>query len=281
MSFCDHWLLQFLLRKDFFLTWFSNLETLCTLSASFRNFVQSHALWRDGSFGKVAWSGIKIRSHLASCKYPQSYSLCYTNLRGHITWSIRLSRNDRNCAKKETQLISKFDSSKLYNLLDILTEIESAVSNPKCTLLLSYVNSSTRVLPILSKLPTSIQDKWATEASGYKKRYCVPYASLSFFVNFIMEMCEIRNDPGLTCAIQVNTNTNPRFKSASTVTSRKPVSSTLKSDYERCHVHNAGNSVNECRGFSARLSHMLIAQNCTMNVKWEIFGKVVMLQRCT
>ena len=51
------------------------------------------------------------------------------------------------------------DNQKLYDLLDILTEIESALVNPLYTTLLSYFNSSSGVAPIVSKRPYALQEK--------------------------------------------------------------------------------------------------------------------------
>jgi len=51
------------------------------------------------------------------------------------------------------------DNVKLYDLLDILTEIESVMLNPQYATLLSYYNSSSGVIPIVSKLPHFLQEK--------------------------------------------------------------------------------------------------------------------------
>lgn len=49
--------------------------------------------------------------------------------------------------------ISMINPKMLYDLLDILTEIESATENEKYATLLSYYDSSSGVSPISSKLP--------------------------------------------------------------------------------------------------------------------------------
>ncbi|XP_071146782.1 uncharacterized protein [Mytilus edulis] len=49
------------------------------------------------------------------------------------------------------QTITNKDCVKLYDLLDILTEIESSMLNPKYTTLLSYYNSSSGINPIVAK----------------------------------------------------------------------------------------------------------------------------------
>jgi hypothetical protein len=58
---------------------------------------------------------------------------------------------------------------KLYDLLDILTEIESVMLNSQYATLFSYYNSSSGVIPIVSKLPHFLQEKWKTLASSYER----------------------------------------------------------------------------------------------------------------
>nr|XP_022306551.1 uncharacterized protein LOC111112950 [Crassostrea virginica] len=293
---------KFLLRKDFLLTRFSNFddrpETFSAWSASFRSIVQELGVTPFEEMDLlVKWLGPESSKFARTLRSANTHNPTLGVTRIWDRLHDRYGRPEMIESALKGKLdsfpnLTNKDSSKLYDLVDILTEIESAMSNPKCALLLSYFNSSTGVLPILSKLPTSIQDKWATQASGYKKRHCVPYPTFSFFVNFIREMCEIRNDPGLTCAVPVNTKNKPRFQSASTVTARKlEVSSTQKSDNERCPIHNTGHSLNECRGFRKKSlqdrqkflrerkicfrccsSQSHIAQDCSVNVKCEICG---------
>ena len=90
------------------------------------------------------------------------------------------------------------DNVKLYDLLDILTEIESVMLNPQYATLFSYYNSSSGVIPIVSKLPHFLQEKWTTLASSYKKTHQVSFPPFSFFVRFIRDICEIRNDPAFS-----------------------------------------------------------------------------------
>lgn len=104
--------------------------------------------------------------------------------------------------KQKLQLfptITHKDNTKLYDLVDILIQIESAMTNLKCDICLSYFNSSTGVLPIVAKLPFSLQYKWTSHAAGYKIRNDVEFPPFSFVVDSIREMCEIRNDPGFVC----------------------------------------------------------------------------------
>lgn len=61
------------------------------------------------------------------------------------------------------------ENKRMYELADILAEIEAAKENPKYSTLLSYFDSSSGIIPIISKLPCNLQDKWTTQALNYKK----------------------------------------------------------------------------------------------------------------
>lgn len=67
------------------------------------------------------------------------------------------------------------DTKMMYDLLDIMIEIEMLMGKPKYIMLLSNFTSSSGVMHIISKLPTGIQEKWMTRVSGYKTRHNVPY----------------------------------------------------------------------------------------------------------
>ena len=98
------------------------------------------------------------------------------------------------------------DNKKLHDLVDILSEVESAMVNPSCSTLLSYFNSSSGVSPIVSKIPYSLQDKWVTRASTYKHARDVSYPPFTIFIKFIKEMCEIRNDPAFSQSMNNQAN---------------------------------------------------------------------------
>ena len=80
------------------------------------------------------------------------------------------------------------DNLKLYDLLDLLTEIESVMLNLRYATLFSYYNSSSGVIPIVSKLPHFLQEKWTALASSYKKTHQVSFRTFSLFVRFIREL---------------------------------------------------------------------------------------------
>lgn len=79
--------------------------------------------------------------------------------------------------------LSTKDYKKLYELSDILAEIESAKENKSYQALLAYFDSSSGVVPIVSKLPYQLQEKWTTKAINYKKQHGVPFPPFKFLRN--------------------------------------------------------------------------------------------------
>jgi hypothetical protein len=134
------------------------------------------------------------------------------------------------------------DNVKLYDLLDLLTEIESVMLNLRYTTLFSYYNSSSGVIPIVSKLPHFLQEKWTTIASSYKKTHQLSFRTFSCFVRFIRDICEIRNDHAFS-----HSNYNQ-----STAGETRPSVISLRLDIasnnsNRCPLHKAGHTLNDCR----------------------------------
>lgn len=159
------------------------------------------------------------------------------------------------------------DMKKLYELSDILSEIESVMEDPKYETLLSYFNSSMGVLPIVNKLPTSLQNKWTSRASKYKKRHTVSFPPFTEFCDFIREQSTMMNDPGLVCTpasvSRLDTTNNTSYnkqnshkpagtKQISSVTVRKTQidnTSANTSSTPLCPIHETKHSLNDCRGF--------------------------------
>ncbi|XP_021370178.1 uncharacterized protein LOC110461162 [Mizuhopecten yessoensis] len=92
-------------------------------------------------------------------------------------------------------VLSNEDNKKLYELSDVLDEVLSAKEDPRFAVQFAVFDSSRGVNSIVAKLPYNIQQKWVTHASRYKKQRNIPYPSFSVFVEFIHDVCKIRNDP--------------------------------------------------------------------------------------
>lgn len=76
--------------------------------------------------------------------------------------------------------IGNHDLKRLYNLVDLVEEIASGISQS----LFGHFDSPTGINPIVAKLPTYLQDKWTAEATKYKKRESVVYPPFTFFITF-------------------------------------------------------------------------------------------------
>jgi len=153
------------------------------------------------------------------------------------------------------------DCKKLYELYDILSEIEAIKENPKYFALLAYYDSSSGVLPIVHKLPYGIQEKWTSRAARYKEDYDVVFPPFSFFVHFVKEMSKTRNDPSftqppgpqITSNTPVKTHTNFRHS----VNAKKTLVASRKEENKpesgkHCVLHKTNHSLNECRAFQTK-----------------------------
>ena len=87
------------------------------------------------------------------------------------------------------------DWSKLYDLVDLLSEVECLKTDPIYSDMLSYFDSSVGVNAILLKLPQNLQDRWISDASNHKRLTGCVFPKFSYFVAFIERMAKIKNDP--------------------------------------------------------------------------------------
>ena len=147
---------KFLLRKDFLLTRFSNFkdrpETFSAWSASFRSIVQELGVTPFEEMDLlIKWLGPESSRFARSLRSANTHNPTLGVIQIWDRLHDRYGRPEMIESALKGKLdsfpnLTNKDSSKLYDLVDILTEIESAMSNPKCVLLLSYFNSSTGVL---------------------------------------------------------------------------------------------------------------------------------------
>ena len=167
--------------------------------------------------------------------------------------------------------LSNKDNRALYDLADIVAEIESIKENEKYQTLFAYFDSSSGVSPIVCKLPYNLQEKWTTEAVKYKKQFGVAYPPFSFFASFVREMSKVKNDSSFiydqtTSTTSSSTNVRPK-KQTTPVYSKKtdvtqpkivspmtnPTASNQSPSVPRteimCPLHNTNHALNKCRGF--------------------------------
>ena len=161
------------------------------------------------------------------------------------------------------------DNAKLYELFDIVSEIEALKRNPTYSTLLAYFDSSSGVNPIIAKLPHNIQEKWTTEATNFKRRTRLPYPTFPVFVEFLETITKMRNDPSLQFDVSLDSNKGeqqkvykgrrPSLRNKAPVTVFKTQlrnSSPQKSNSltsTGCPIHESmKHTLNECRQFRAR-----------------------------
>lgn len=154
-------------------------------------------------------------------------------------------------------LVSINDGKKLYDLADLLTEIAAIKEDPTYATLLSYFDSSSGILPVVKKLPMNLQEKWITRAAAYKRHSGLPHPPFKFFVEFIVEMSQIRNDPGLCVRERNKENIQRRVpvinrKTDVEVDSRERRKESLDPS-KRCPIHpNDFHALNKCRTFRTK-----------------------------
>ncbi|KAK3093009.1 hypothetical protein FSP39_009964 [Pinctada imbricata] len=83
----------------------------------------------------------------------------------------------------------------LYDLLDLASEIASIKSQSKFSSIFAHFDSRTGVQGLAEKLPWNLKEKWTTEATKYKQSNHVMFPPFSFFVKFLENMADMKNDP--------------------------------------------------------------------------------------
>ncbi|XP_061191733.1 uncharacterized protein LOC133199970 [Saccostrea echinata] len=150
------------------------------------------------------------------------------------------------------------DSKKLYDLYDVLMEIEAVKQDPKYKQLLSYYDSSAGIIPIVHKLPVHLQGKWSDRATKYKRAHDVGFPPFNVFCDFIKDMSLMLNDPGLTFCTESSSSsrtTRPltEIRKQSTVYTRK---TEVQGDLEqgrllKCPIHHSNHSLNKSKDCQA------------------------------
>ena len=151
--------------------------------------------------------------------------------------------------------MSLCDGKKLYELADLLTEIAAVKEDPIYSTHLAYFDSSSGILPILRKLPLNIQEKWITRAAVFKRQSGQPHPPFKFFVDFMMEMSQIRNDPAL--CLQERKKENVQHKVINRKTDLEANNNEKHQERfdpsKRCPIHLKDfHAFNKCRTFRCK-----------------------------
>lgn len=204
--------------------------------------------------------------------------------------------------------LTQKDSQRLYDLADILSEVESAMENTVYQSLLAYYNTSSGIIPIVAKLPHQLQDKWTSKAVNYKNQHKVSFPPFSVFAQFIREMSKIKNDPGFIYELPSENQTKKSgapnaHRHRSEFQNQRPLVAARKTELDQtsvptvaspelCPLHKTKHSLNKCKAFKAKPleerrkflkdnricfkccdSDQHIRRNCKATVKCEVCGQ--------
>ena len=159
--------------------------------------------------------------------------------------------------------ITNRDNRKLWDLADLLAELESAKSDPSLVGLAVF-DSACGVNEIVSKLPFNIQEKWTHRAARYKRDFKVTYPPFRIFSDFIREIADIRNDPSfnynpLTMTKNDKESPKPNYRGKSQVfvqktgISQDQAQDNVETDPDKfCPLHKTSHALNHCKGFRAK-----------------------------
>jgi hypothetical protein len=267
------YLTNFLLRKDLMLQRLTSFddkpETYAVWKASFQSVVSELGVTPSEEFDLLLkWLGPESRKYAASLR---SANAAKPAIGLHRLWErleVRYGAPEMVEASLKQKLanfpkIGNKDSKQLFELSDILSEIESAMEDPKYQTVLSYFNSSSGIIPIVNKLPYSLQSKWTSRGTRFKKIHGVTFPPFTEFCEFIREMSTTLNDPGFTYTTDIqprglrervpNRNNDYRKPSsvsvAKTEVGHRPESHQSVYTKQMCPLHNTRHSLNQCVGF--------------------------------
>ena len=151
------------------------------------------------------------------------------------------------------------DAPKLYELADLLAEIEGLKEDLAYGTPLAYFDSSAGVNPIVGKLPTGLQEKWTTCAVKYNEHHGTHFPPFAEFSQFVQQQSKIRNNPCFRFDSDPSLAPAKKEKLKPTVSVRKtevgdqPASPSRSTHIkETCPIHKTKHPLTECKGFRAK-----------------------------
>ncbi|XP_052216072.1 uncharacterized protein LOC127834351 isoform X1 [Dreissena polymorpha] len=154
------------------------------------------------------------------------------------------------------------EKEKLYDLADLIEEINSVKSNSKYSGSMSFYDSSLGVNSILCKLPLFVQNKWVDHCSNYKIKNYVMYPPFQVFVDFVRKMAVRQNDPSFNLHALGKPDTTKAIEKSSRLGSRTGVYSrktnahsdnckTKNRTEPYCVIHgqNSRHELKDCKSF--------------------------------
>ena len=180
--------------------------------------------------------------------------------------------------------VSAKDNKRLYELSDLLFEIESLKENDLYAAMFSHYDCSTGVKPIVAKLSHGMQERWTVQASNYKTMHGVAFPPFTYFVQFVRTQCKMKNDPSFSLYDSPSYIETSRFQ-----TTKRPGIDTrsMRTDVEhfsnkgsdldqtdtgqtssidRCPIHRANHSLLDCRTFKSKsvFERKKLAKECRL-----------------
>lgn len=258
---------RYLLKKDLLLSRLTNFndkpEFYPTWKNSFKAIMQElQASPIEEMDLLVKWTGPLSQRHVLSIKAANPNNPRQAVIR---SWS-RLDERYGCPEMMEAALKSKLDSfpmltnkdvSRLYDLSDILDEIEAAKEDTRYSCLLSYFDCSTGITPIVKKLPNDLQGKWTSVAVKYMAVNDVPFPPFKVFAEFIREQSRIKNNPSFSYGVDTRGDRQVRNQRdrVLNVSSRKTEVAQPRrenSSDRKCPLHNTFHTLNKCKGFKQK-----------------------------
>ncbi|XP_071086519.1 uncharacterized protein [Haliotis cracherodii] len=192
------------------------------------------------------------------------------------------------------------NSELLYELSDLLSEVESIKGQDEYKALLSYFDSSAGVIPIVNKLPYGLQERWTSHATRFKRTNKVSFPPFSIFVDFVRDISKEKNDPSFAhetyTASPRKDRSKPPFSQPHLVVANRKTEVTQETrgnqDWSKlCPVYKTDHSLNQCKAFKLKtiedrkalikrfgicyrccLTSTLLAKACREFVKCAICG---------
>jgi len=162
-------LTKFLLKKDLLLSRFQNFddrpENYSAWKASFKSITEELSVTTLEEIDLlVKWLGPESSRFSQNIRSSNVNNPSVGLLRIWERLDERFGRPEmiESAIKSKLQKFCKIgnkDTCRYYELLDILTQIESTKENPEYSSLLAYFDSSSGIIPIIEKLPYNIQEK--------------------------------------------------------------------------------------------------------------------------
>jgi hypothetical protein len=101
------------------------------------------------------------------------------------------------------------DNRRLYDLCDLMDEVQAAQENPSLKSLFFIYDTSAGANIFIGKLSYSLRQKWVTQAAKYKEQHRVPFPSFTFLVDFMRKLRHTCNDPAFQFADGRASNPQP------------------------------------------------------------------------